>query len=246
MRKIFIYLAAALFLLSCNKELGVAPTYTLTVEVGNERTRALNLESGTIKATWAEGEKVTVRNGSGAYLGTLTAQSSGTSTTLTGTITGDMYVNRKLVLDFLSPAYENQDGTLTGNTTSIDKVCDYATASVKVKSIEGDTVTTDEAHFSNRQAIVRFKIKLKDADVPADEMTITVSGYVPDGPSSKTISVHPQRQYDELYVAIPCYYNTESEALTLSFNVVVMGIPLTKNASMNLKNGGFYRATLSL
>lgn len=241
-------LAAILLLMSCTKELGVTQTYTLNVEVASERTRALNLESGTIKATWAEGEEVTVvKPSTGEILGTLTAQSSGKTTTLTGTITGNIKVGTRLSLEFPNAEhdYTNQDGTLTGYPTSIDKVCDYATAPVKVTSIDGGTVTTDEAHFSNEQAIVRFKIKAYDVEMPADEMTITVSGYTSGGPSSLTISVHPQRLLDELYVAIPCYYNTESEALNLSFDVVLAGMHCTKDASMNLKNGGFYKATLT-
>ena len=247
-RRIFILLICSL-LLSCTKEEKAEPTYTLTVVAGKEGTKALSLESGSLKATWAEGEEVKVyKTGTLNCLGTLSAQSSGKSTTLSGTITGDIKVEDYLTLDFPNGAYDytNQDGTLTGNSTSIDKVCDYATATVQVTSVEGGTVTTEAATFTNEQAIVRFRLKLNEIDFPADEMSVTVSGYISDGPSSRTISVKPKTSTYELYVAIPCFYNDESHPLTLSFDVVAIGNHHTKSASMKLKNGGFYKATVSL
>lgn len=255
MRK-FITIAAFLLLFSCSKE-EVSPlppvqeevkTYTLTVEAGKESTKALSLdESGTLKATWAVGEEVKVYKNMDC-LGTLTAQSSGSSTTLRGTITGDISVGTKLSLDFLSSNYTNQDGTLTGNPTSIDKVCDYSTATVKVTSIDGSTVTTESATFSNWQAIVKFSLKYSNnEDLKAREMSLTVSGYIYGAPSSITIQVTPANNTSELYVAIPCYYN-EQKPLSFSFDVTngagnkyYKVIP-----SATLENGKYYHITVTL
>ena len=253
MKTITRLLLTCTVLFSCTKEMGpdVLPapavqevkTYTLTVQAGKEGTRALSLdESGALRATWAEGEEVKVHKGT-TLLGTLTSQSSGKSTTLSGTITGDIGVGTKLYLDFPNSDYDysTQDGTLTG----IGKTCDYATATVKVTGIEGGTVTTETADFKNLQAIVRFRMKLGEMDLPMDEMSLTVSDYVSPAPSSITISVKPETYLYELYVAIPCYYNEEEEPLTFSYQVKSLGIPYSKNnVSMNLKNGKFYQVTL--
>lgn len=245
----FFSLLIPVILISCAREPQVPPTYTLKVETGTKATMALGLdESGALKATWAEGEKVKVSKGTD-LIGTLTAQSSGKSTTLSGTVTGDIKVGTKLYLDFPDSDYDysSQDGTLTGYAGSIDRVCDYATAAVKVTSIDGGTVTTEKAVFKNMQAIVRLMLKHGEADLPAELMSVTVSGYTSPGPSSITISVNPVTPSNELYVAIPCYYNEEDEPLSLSFLVSSSGAPYARNdVSKNLKNGGFYSATLTL
>ena len=257
MRK-YITLAAFVLLFSCSKEgeFALPPvqeevkTYTLTVVAGKESTKALSIDgTGALKATWAEGEEVKVyKAGQLDLLGTLTAQSSGSSTTLRGTITGDISVGTKLSLDFLSSNYTNQDGTLTGNPTSIDKVCDYSTATVKVTSIDGSTVTTESATFSNWQAIVKFSLKYSNnEDLKAREMSLTVSGYTYGAPSSITIQVTPANNTSELYVAIPCYYN-EQEPLSFSFDVTNgAGYKYYKNiASATLENGKYYHITVTL
>ena len=246
-RRIFILLICSL-LLSCTKEEKALPTYTIDVIAGKEGTKALGLDgSGALKATWAEGEEVKViKAGDGTLLGTLTAQSSGPNTKLSGTITGDISVGNTLSLDFLSSNYTSQDGTLSGNNTSIDKVCDYATAAVKVTAISGSSVTTEAATFKNMQAIVKFSLKHGDAVLPAEEMTVTVSGYTSGGPSSIKISVRPKTLTSELYVAIPCYYNGD-QPLNFSLQVWSQGVLFSKDvASVKLYNGKYYHITVTL
>ena len=164
-----LLMAGAAFTACTSDELNPEPqqtdepkTYTMTIEAtkgGDEAsTRALSLEGKTLNATWAEGEEVKVHNDTkNADLeGTLTAQSSGTSTTLTGTLTGTVEAGDVLTLKFLSPNYSSQKGTLE----YIAANCDYATATVEVASVSGGTITTtDNADFVNQQAIVRFALK---------------------------------------------------------------------------------------
>ena len=111
-------------------------TYSVTVhaEKGEPATKALNLTGNTLQASWEEGEVVDVYKGDDK-IGTLTAQSTGTSTTLKGTITTTLAEGDDLTLKFCSPSYATQDGTLK----YIAANCDYATAEVTVSSIDNNT-----------------------------------------------------------------------------------------------------------
>lgn len=243
MKKGFFALLACVLLVSCAKlpetEQG---TYTLTVEADKAAgSKALAIEGGALKAAWKAGETVTVyKAGTLSVLGTLTAQSDGQSTTLSGTISGSFSVGSDLRLEFLTPDnYESQDGTLTGKNTSIDKTCDYATADVKVTGIEGGTITTENATFANRQAIVKFSLKPGGAVFSMDQMTIKVTGQT----KSITISVVPEETAYELYVAIPCFYDT-----LFSFDIDVLSVfahYYKTIASQTLENGKYYHYALT-
>ena len=186
-----------------NDQLPVINTYALTVQAtkgtDTATSRALSLSGTTLNAAWAIGEAVTVYNvtKSADLGGTLSAQTNGSSTTLSGTLTGSIEVNDELTLKFLNPAYSTQDGTLTGNATSIDKVCDYATATVTVTAVSGGNVTTTAASFSNQQAIVKFTLKDKaDGSTLLSATTLVVTA---DG-TAYTVNTSAT---SEVYVAIP-------------------------------------------
>ena len=244
MKKGFFALLACVLLVSCAKLPETEKTYTLTVTADKGAgSKALSIEGGALKATWEIGETVTVYKGGGGMtaLGTLTAQSKGKKTRLSGTISGSLKVDDDLVLDFLSSNYTSQDGTLSGNTTSIDKTCDYATAVVKITGINGNTITTEDATFKNRQAIVKFTLKLKDNDSPlvVSEMSIQVTGQK----QNITILVRPPSATSELYVAIPCY---EDPPFSLFVDAVYGSNHYRKNIeSQELVNGYYYHYTLS-
>ena len=121
-------------------------TFTLTVNASkgdDSATRALSLDGDALKATWKEGDVVTVYNvtRSAELTGSLIAQDDGKSTKLRGTLTGTIAVDDELKLKFLSPTYSSQDGTLAG----IASTCDYAEATVSVKTVSGSSITTDAA-----------------------------------------------------------------------------------------------------
>ncbi len=225
--KKFIYnisLLAALFLVvtACTKEDSLLDssavekeqpvsnnTYTMTVNasIGEDvaTTRGLALDGKKLKSTWKVGETVKVYNSSSEELGTLTAQSNGASTTLSGTLTGTIAVDNVLTLKFCSPNYASQAGTLE----YIETNCDYATASVTVSSVDGGNVTTDAAHFVNQQAIVKFTLKDKADDgatsLSASKLVVTV------GANSYTIT--PASANNELFVAIPGF---SGQSITLN------------------------------
>lgn len=253
MKKICVFMAFAI-LLSCAKEAGQPElveqpaarqeqTYALAVTAGKADTRALYIDnSGALKATWAKGEMVQVYKGGMASLGTLTAQSSGKSTTLSGSVSGTFAVGNTLRLEFLNADnYTSQNGILNEGAASLDKTCDYATAEVKILSIDGNTITTETASFTNRQAIMKFTLKRGGAPFLTSGMSITVTGS-----RSITISVVPPSPTDELYVAIPCYYDS---VFSFSFDALdVLGIThYNKNIdSQTIENGKFYNITLNL
>ena len=168
-------------------------SYTLTVEAAkgdntvngsDTQTRALSLDGKTLNATWAAGEVVQVYSVTGeGYeemessnpVGTLSAQSSGVTTTLKGEFisTYTPTVGAKLRLKFNDkPDYTNQKGTLE----YIAANCDYATADVTISEVgtDGD-VTTTAASFENQQAIVKFSLTRQDGTTPVEATSLTVS-----------------------------------------------------------------------
>lgn len=187
-------------------------TYTMIVQASksDSGTRALSLDNKTLNATWAEGEEVTVYNEtkSETLTGTLVAQDTGVNTILKGTLTGTIEKDNVLTLKFLSPTYGTQDGTLTGSDTSIDKVCDYAEATVHVANIDGSniTITESSADFQNKQAIVKFTLKNHGGTaISASSLTVN------DGTNNYIVT--PTSATDELFVAIPA---TNTVTLTVT------------------------------
>ena len=176
-------------------------TYTMTVVAskGEVNTKALSLDGSTLNATWAQGDVVSVYKGE-TEVGTLTARSSGPSTTLQGSLndTTTVVVDDEFTLKFLSPDYTTQDGTLTGNDGSIDKVCDFATATVRVTSVSDGQISATSANFVNQQAIVEFTLMESDGS----EITEGVNNLVVTA-GGMEITVTPASDTDVLYVAIP-------------------------------------------
>ena len=244
MKKSFpIILACAALLFSCEKETerpeqpvqeGVN-TYTLTVEAGKgERldTKALALDGdGALKATWAAGEEVTVYKGD-ALLGTLSAQADGKSTTLSGTVSGDLAVDDVLTLKFSSPDYASQNGTLA----YIAAHSDYAVASITVTAVDETTVTTTSATFENQQAIVKFTLRNFDntANLSANPLMITL----PD----QTIIATPASATSVFYVAVPAL---SSQNLSVKASVGSTLYELNKDA-VTLAAGQYYSITAKL
>ena len=192
------------------EEQPVQPTeqvYTMTVNAqkggdtadSRATTRALSLSGSTLNATWTAGDAVEVwtSDGTTTKYGTLTAETSGASTKLKGTLSSLPTDGESLLLKYLSPAYATQDGTLTGSATSIDKVCDYAEATVTVTDASTPSVTTTDANFVNQQAIVKFTLKNKadDEALSVNKLFVTAGG--------TTCEVTPSGATSELYVAVP-------------------------------------------
>ena len=169
-------------------------SYTLTIKAtkGSDvsLSKALALDGSTLNAAWKTGEVVTVYDGN-TLLGTMTAQSNGTETTLSGGLTSSPAANASLTLKYQDDSkYATQDGTLD----YISQYCDYAIATVTVKEVTTDgeiLINETTADFQNQQAIVKFTLKSGENDIMAT--SLKVNNY----------TITPQDATNEFYVAIP-------------------------------------------
>ena len=217
-------------------------TYTLTVQATKDgesaavkaATRALSLDGKTLNATWAQGERVTVYNvtRSADLGGYLEAQSSGASTTLKGTLTGTIENGDVLKLKFLSPSYSTQDGT----QEYISSHCDYAEATVTVTDASTPSVTTTDAEFENKQAIVKFTLKNKATNAAISATQLVVS----DGTNSYTVT--PASATSEIYVALPGF---SGQTVSLTANVAGKLYTYSKNP-VTFTNGQYYEITVKM
>lgn len=237
MKRVFRLLATCALLFSCVKEeveepkphhFGDTP-YTLNVTAvrgGRPESKALSYDGIQLTTSWAVGEKVRVYKGDVA-MGVLQAQTAGVSTTLSGTVTKVPEVGDELRLEFLSPDYEHQQGTLD----YISAHCDYATASVIVSSVEEPTITTSDALFQTMRAIVA--LQLLDASnsiltLSATSLDVTVD--------DKTITVTPETPANMLYLAVPAF---SDKPVTLKASVGDKLYSLYKH-SVSLEAAGYY------
>ena len=225
--------------------------YTLTVEAtkgDDATTRALSLsdDGKTLNATWTAGDKVEVwawdaRNQTfTTKYGTLTAQGSGISTTLTGTVKNiPSLIGMDLRLRYLSNDYSSQTGTLD----YIASHCDYATADVKMTAISGSEISTSAATFQNQQAIIKFTVKNYDGS-PLTPSDFTVS----DGTSTVTLTDIPDVTYTTngdgvLYVAFPATGSSATITLTATADSKVYSY--TKE-DVTFGNGKYYDISVKM
>ena len=213
----------------------VANTYSLTINAskGEDDTRALSLDGTKLNATWTVDEAVTVYNNtkSAELSGTLKAKKAGSSTTLSGSLSGSIEVDDVLTLKFCSDNnYHSQGGTLD----YIASHCDYATATVTVAAISGGNISINEsaASFKNQQAIVKFTLKDK-ADgttaLNATSLVVTVG-------SSTKYTVTPTATASDLFVAIP---GISGENVTLTAKVGSDTYTYNKTG-VTFENGKYY------
>jgi len=224
---------------------GQTYTMSVTAQKGGDGTRALNLDGNTLKATWTEGDVVKVYNSTSELIGTLTAQSAGATTTLTGDLTKLPENGATLTLKYLSPSYSAQDGTLTGADNSIDKVCDYATATVTA-TVSGTNVTTGAAEFQNQQAVVKFTLEDKaNSETKLNATALTINDGTDD--IVKLTSI-PDATYNTngagvLYVAIPGF---TGKTITLTATVGSDTYTCTTSEAKTLENGKYYGVTAKM
>lgn len=213
-----------------------AKTYTMTVEANKgDVTRALADAGTTLTSTWTAGDVVKVYNSTDTEIGTLTAQTTGASTVLSGTLSTKPTDGETLTLKYLSASYGTQDGTLTGSATSIDKVCDYSTASVTA-TVSGEAVSTTAASFVSQQAVVKFTLKNKAtaSALAVDKLFVTAGGI--------TYTVQPTAAASVIYVAVPAI---SSKQVTLTAQSGSTYYDFAK-AGISFDSGSFYRINASL
>ena len=218
-------------------------SYTLVVTAtkGNDdTTKALSLDGKTLNATWTAGETVSVYSVTGEGIseaestnpvGTLTAQSSGATTTLKGEFvsTYTPTVGTKLRLKFNDkPDYTTQEGSLD----YIAAHCDYAVADITISTVDavtGDVTSTAPASFANQQAIVKFSLKKQDGTaLNVTSLTVNVG--------STTYNVTPAAAASDIFVAVR---KASNKAVSLSANTATGNFSYDKTG-ITFENGKYY------
>ncbi len=207
-------------------------SYTLTIKAtkGSDvsLSKALALDGSTLNAAWKTGEEVTVYDGN-TLLGTMTAQSNGTETTLSGNLTSSPAANASLTLKYQDDSkYATQDGTLD----YISQYCDYAIATVTVKEVTTDgeiLINETSADFQNQQAIVKFTLKSGETDIMAT--SLKVNNY----------TITPASATNVYYVAIP---DADAKNINLVATDGTDTYALYKT-NVNFDNGKYYAINIT-
>lgn len=150
---------------------------TLTAFMGDAETRALSENGSNINASFTTGDIVEVVDAHGNSVGTLTAQSSEVSTTLSGTITGSINVNDVFTLHYLSATakYDGQDGTLDG----IAAHQHFAEGTITVSSTDPLTFTPSPVNLTPKQSVTKLSFKDNtNADISVKTFGIAAPGLV--------------------------------------------------------------------
>ena len=258
-----------------NAEDEVAPPVTqwvlqLGTEQGEGITRALTLGGAdgykNITCSWAKGEKVYVYKSTGGstpsmtHIGTLTAQSSASSVTISGSVTGLFSQGDELYL-YTQPLsgtfYSGQDGTLEKLASAYDLMYDKVT--VSSVNAEAHTLTTGNAIFKPMRSICRFVLKDNlGNDLKPTQLTMSAAGLVTgynsnweaifgsyETPSSLTFTLDGTRNV--IYLSVADFYTDPArQKTTYTFTAKVGSetYSCTKRATLN--NGNYYSTTLSM
>lgn len=214
----------------------------------NDQTKALSESGTTITASWEIGDVVYIlsTNGNTEY-GTMTAQSNGASTTLTGTITKTMTVGKSYILRYLQKGQDylylvSQKGTLE----DIAKRHDISEATVTVKSINDNVVSFEEtvAHFESKISITKFTF---DRTVKwVGIYSSNLKTYVQPGYSTNYsfISLEPDSALQTAYIAMS---NKEDKKAVYSFLAKgTDGLYYVATKKVQLENGKNYVTNVTL
>jgi len=218
-------------------------TYTLTIPAtkANEMTKSLSVSGdGTLWARWTAGDVVSVYSGEN-LLGTLTAQRSGESTTLSGELTYPPQTGDELLLSCRTGDYGQQDG----NLNTLAATCDYCTATVRVSDVSGNKIWVDgPATFKSQQSIVKFTLTNNDNPLPVKPFYV--------GLGNRTLVVTPAAATNVLYVAIPEHFETTGDDMPTGKNISLTAkgsdnknYTLTRNDAL-LEKGKFYQVNASM
>ena len=247
-KRLFVILSGLFALMSCMQVGPETPATEPVCEVEivaakDPETRALTLSGGRLNATWSVGDVVTVKKGS-TTIGTLTAQSGGSTTTrLKGTLSGTLSVGNTLKLCYQTPEYATQNGTLS----YIASNCDYAEATVTVSYSSGGMVETTNASFANKQSVNHFIFTDGTHSLSPSKVVISAASgklvqRVNNG-SNVFGDVTVNGSGSEKYVAL---HNTSGAKDTYTFVATVGSDTYIGRKSANLSDGKFYKATVVL
>lgn len=242
---------------SDNDERADAPRFynvTLTASMGDAETRALSVDGNVITATFAKNDEVVVVKANGTSVGTLRAESGGTSTTtLSGTISGTFTENEVLTLRYRSATanYDGQNGTLAGIATGQD----YAEGTLKVINPSTNPLTfeSNSVTLSAKQSITKFTFKdaSTNAAVSVKTFGIAAAGLVQSIATGTTSAAETTGAVtgtlttanSDVYVALRTSSSSQAYSFTIQDNA---GNWYTATKNAKLTNGNNYTATVKL
>ena len=194
---------------------------------------------------WEDNQEIEVYNGD-TKVGTLRVNSGGSKNAiLKGSLTGTFNVGDELTLYTISKErnYNNQKG----NLDDLGKNFDYAVATTKITQIDdvNDLLYLDVARFESQQSVNKFLIPTGyGTSITISKLTISGSGLV-----GESVTVVPENIHTtsggtiELFVALS---NPKDKKITYNFTMELSnGKVLTTYKRANLKNGKYYKATIS-
>ena len=212
-------------------------TYTLTIQANKgAETRALYLEGTSLNAYWNSGEKVYIFKGD-SYIDYLDVTPDDGDYPQGATLSREVAIS-VTTGDQLTLLFPRQEWSYTGQAgtlASIESNFDYATATVTVAAVDGNTITTNEANFENQQSIYRFGFKVGGTGdaIPVKGITVISNnnalvqsrslsgGNWTDVPGSIQISVPNNGTSSLLYASLlNNLVGTSNNTDTYSFNVI--------------------------
>lgn len=208
----------------------VMKTYKVNInatKAGDAMTRALGWDGSKLISTWtASTDRVKVYlpgKGSNTYAGELTAQSSGVTTTLTGTWE---IATPPDVGDWLILAYPKSSITYAGQVGTLEDISDnfdYAEAITEVKASKVDgEIGTDDAVFYNRQSVVKFTLVDKATSNTINATSLTVS-FKDASNKDVLITAYDYPTDTESYGEVTINTSAKSEIWAALSNVLALG-----------------------
>jgi len=224
-------------------------TVTLNASMGDAATRALSAEGHVITASFAVNDEVVVVDADGkTTVGTLKAQTAGTSTTLEGTLDAATLAEGEVVtLRYRSTTanYDGQVGTLAGIAASQD----YAEGTLTVSSTSPLTFASNSVTLAAKQSITKFSFTDGSSAVNVSSFGIAAPGLVQSiaAGGSETVGAVTgtlASPSSEVYVALR---NESGSLQTYSFYVRDdAGNWYTGTKKANLAKGKNYVASVTL
>lgn len=242
-----ILLSASLAFAACSSDLdgGLTPSARvrmLTIDAVKSppaSTRALNPDGDNIATTWSQNDRVTVLNTSNAEVATMTPLAiDGAKARLKAALINPIKAGDKLslVIPRVQRDYTGQKGTLADIAANYD----YATASVEVRYADDTFVSATDAHFTNQQAIARFKLTdTRSQPIKASRLTIAADGLLQNETTTGSLVITPEEPTDEIYAAL----SGLSGIVTLTASVGRKTYNYTTSSAKTFDNGKFYPVT---
>ena len=224
--------------------------WTVTLQASmDESTRALSEGTGNvITASFAKDDEVVVVDADGSTIvGTLTAQSTGASTTLSGTLnTTSLTVGEEVKLCYHS-ATANYDGQV-GSLAGIAAGQDYAEGTLTVSTTSPLAFTSNSVTLDAKQSITKFSFTDGTNPVTVKTFGIAAVGLVQsiamDGtPTMGAVTGTLGTANSDVYVALSNTSGKQAYSFTIQDNA---GNWYTATKNANLTNGKNYTASVKL